>query len=555
MRSNFPVLDIEYVLQDSRPIVSKTDLKGRITYVNPYFIEVSGFTEAELLGAPHNLVRHPDMPEDAFKDLWQTLKDNEIWSAPVKNRRKNGEYYWVIASVTPITENGKLVGYMSVRTKATRDQIDSAAEAYKELKKGSESRLEVVKGNVYRRGPLARCARFLQLSLKTRMAVFSFGQIGLMMTIALSWLKYHPAALWGVLACVISALLSLHLWFHSRRSVAAPLSQVTRFAESLAGGDLGNNLAADQHGDIGRLQKALQQLNVNLIATIGDIRENVESINTATSEIASGNMDLSSRTEMQAASLEETASSMEEFASTVGLNASNAQDANLLASQATEIVRQGDTAVTNLGQTMSEISASSKHVADIISVIDGIAFQTNILALNAAVEAARAGEAGRGFAVVASEVRSLAQRSSGAAKEIRSLIADSASKVDHGNKLVASTRQTMENVVNSVGGVTAIVAQIASASSEQAIGVQQVNQAVAQMDQATQQNAALVEQAAAAAASLHEQAMRLSHAVAVFNIGTRASKSATVFSMPLSNKGAVGAQLICRSEKQELLQA
>jgi aerotaxis receptor len=483
------------------------------------------------------------------------LKQDEIWSAPVKNRRKNGEYYWVIASVTPITESGKLVGYMSVRTKPTRTQIEAAAAAYKEIKKDVGSGLEVVKGKVYRKSFIAKYARhLLQLPLKTRMAITSLLHIGLTAGIALSALINESAALWSLIACAISILISLCFWRHIQRNVGAPLSRITGFAEALAGGNLGNNLVADQHGDIGRLQKALAQLNVNLIATIGDIRENVDSINIATREIAAGNMDLSSRTEMQAASLEETASSMEEFASSVGLNASNAQDANFLASQATGIVMQGDAAVSSLGKTMSDISASSRHVADIVSVIDGIAFQTNILALNAAVEASRAGEAGRGFAVVASEVRSLAQRSSGAAREIRTLIADSANKVEHGNELVASTQQTMENVVNSVAKVTAIVAQIASASNEQAIGVQQVNQAVSQMDQATQENAALVEQAAAAAASLHEQAMRLSHAVAVFNTGTRMDQKAQVLSRPFA-KGVKSGQPALLTQERAMLRA
>ncbi|WP_194726193.1 methyl-accepting chemotaxis protein [Noviherbaspirillum malthae] len=520
MRKNFPVNDNEYLLQDNRPIVSKTDLKGRITYVNPYFVEVSGFTEVELMGAPHNIVRHPDMPEAAFSDLWQCLKGGELWSALVKNRRKDGGYYWVIANVTPITENGEIIGYMSVRTKPTRQQIETAVQVYAEMQKGQQSRMTVIKGQVQATSVLAKLVRRTGMSLSGRLAASLCPSIALALY-ALYYLIGSQGSLpsWLPYACMASGWLNLILWTYLHRSVVQPLSQATSLAKSLAGGDLAHHQITRCQGEVGLLSQALGQMNVNLLAAIGDIRDNVATINRATAEIAAGNMDLSARTETQAASLEETASSMEQFAATVSANASNAQQASQLAEQASAIARQGDKTVADMGETMGAISDSARRVVDIIATIDGIAFQTNILALNAAVEAARAGEAGRGFAVVATEVRNLAQRSATAAKEIKNLIEDSVDKVNAGNDLVTGARQTMDQVVEAVARVSNRVTEITAASNEQALGVQQVNHAVGHMDEVTQQNAALVEQAAAASRTLHEQAKHLAHAVSVFSIG------------------------------------
>ncbi|MFT5533127.1 MAG: methyl-accepting chemotaxis protein [Burkholderiaceae bacterium] len=285
----------------------------------------------------------------------------------------------------------------------------------------------------------------------------------------------------------------------------------------IAAGDLTVQVAL-RHGDNGSLLFAMDQMRTNLNEIVGQVRQGTDTMSTASAEIASGNLDLSSRTEQQASSLEETASSLEELTSTVKQNADNARQANVLALSASNIATKGGNVVSQVITTMSSINDSSKKIADIISVIDGIAFQTNILALNAAVEAARAGEQGRGFAVVASEVRNLAQRSAAAAKEIKLLIDDSVEKVDNGTKLVDAAGQTMGDIVDSVKRVSDIISEITSASQEQTAGIEQINQAVAQMDEVTQQNAALVEQAAAAAQSLQEQAVLLSDVVSVFQV-------------------------------------
>jgi methyl-accepting chemotaxis protein len=306
------------------------------------------------------------------------------------------------------------------------------------------------------------------------------------------------------------------------RAITRPLRRAVDVAESVAAGDLSSEIEASSNDETGKLLDALAGMNESLRRMVVGVRSGTDGIAVASREIASGNADLSSRTEHQASNLEETASAMEELATTVRQNAEHAEQANQLAVAASEVAVRGGTVVGEVVQTMSSIKESSSRIADIIGVIDGIAFQTNILALNAAVEAARAGEQGRGFAVVATEVRTLAQRSAGAAKEIKQLISDSVARVDDGTRLVDQAGRTMDEIVRSVRRVTDIMGEISSASREQNAGIEQVNQAVMQMDQLTQQNAALVEEAAAAADAMQEQAEQLSTEIAVFTLSGKA---------------------------------
>ncbi|WP_435628687.1 methyl-accepting chemotaxis protein [Candidatus Ferrigenium straubiae] len=310
------------------------------------------------------------------------------------------------------------------------------------------------------------------------------------------------------------------------------LNDVLRVANALAKGDLTQTIAKDYPGTFGEVKAGVNGTVENLKALVGDIKDATDTINTASKEIAAGNSDLSQRTEEQASSLEETASSMEELTSTVKQNAENAKQANQLAISSSDIAVKGGAVVGEVVTTMDAINEASRKIVDIISVIDGIAFQTNILALNAAVEAARAGEQGRGFAVVAGEVRNLAQRSAAAAKEIKTLIGDSVEKVEGGSKLVAQAGQTMEEIVNSIKRVTDIMSEITAASVEQSQGIEQVNLAITQMDEVTQQNAALVEEAAAAAESLEEQAQNLSVSVATFKVDEGAGGAAAARRLP-----------------------
>jgi aerotaxis receptor len=534
MRVNLPTTAVEYLLPPGAALVSRTDLKGRITYVNPAFVEASGFSVEALMGKAHNIVRHPDMPPEAFADLWQTLDEGLPWTGVIKNRRANGDFYWVHASVTPIRRNGTTVGYMSVRSRPERTQVEAAEALYRRIREGTGQKLVLRHGDVLRpvwAQPLAALRR-----VPVRRRLWAATAVAALFTLAFGgagWWSLSAAAggvgAWPTIVAafsVASALGWIGLGIFLDRTVFGPLDDALEVARTIASGVL-VKFAIHPEDETKDLLTALNQMSANLFGIVADVSASAYGVTSASSQIASGNQDLSSRTEQQASSLEETAASMEELTSTVKQNADNARQANQLAVSASEVAVRGGSVVGQVVDTMSSINASSKKIVDIISVIDGIAFQTNILALNAAVEAARAGEQGRGFAVVASEVRSLAQRSAAAAKEIKALIDDSVHKVEAGSALVSEAGQTMEEIVASVRRVTDIMGEITVASQEQTQGIEQVNQAITQMDQVTQQNAALVEESAAAATALNVQAGGLVEAVYVFNLDATPSKPVT----------------------------
>ena len=348
---------------------------------------------------------------------------------------------------------------------------------------------------------------------------------------------------WMTVLAVVSLGAAGLVAYWITRSITRPVARALEVANTVAAGDLTSRIEVTTSDETGQLLQALKTMNESLVRTVTVVRSGTETIGTASKEVAAGSFDLSSRTEEQASSLEETASSMEELTSTVKQNADNARQANTLAVAASTVAERGGQVIGEVVETMGRIDASAGKIADIIGVIDGIAFQTNILALNAAVEAARAGEQGRGFAVVATEVRNLAQRSAAAAKEIKTLIGESTEAAGAGSRLVREAGSTMQEIVDSVRRVTDIMSEITAASQEQTAGIEQINQAVVQMDQVTQQNAALVEEAAAAADAMQEQAVRLTQAVAVFRIGADTAAPAAVIAAAPPARPALPAQV------------
>ncbi|MCP5159529.1 MAG: PAS domain-containing protein [Gammaproteobacteria bacterium] len=524
MRTNLPVTNVEHSLEENATLVSTTDLDSRITYANPSFVEISGFSEEELIGTPHNLVRHPDMPPEAFADLWATIRSGRSWTALVKNRCKNGDYYWVKANVTPLIENDQPVGYMSVRVKPSREEIAAASKLYQEIRSG-QSRHTIRYGVVVRKGLLGKLAFWRSTGITTKlwlvMLILGLSVVGIE-AIACGWSAASAAGfdsrrfLTGAVASLVVIGL-VGVWL--QRSLIRPLQIILDTARRTASGDLRGQVSVSRNDELGRVLRVLNQTNVNLMGLVGDVRQQTHEIKDEIEEMSEGVKELSARTESQASSLEETAASMQQLHATVQQTADLAEQANQVTSSASVIAERSGGVVGQVASNMADINARSTKIADIISVIDDIAFQTNILALNAAVEAARAGEQGRGFAVVASEVRNLAQKTAVAAKEIKGLIADSLNAVQSGTQLSGEASKTMDEVVTAVKRVSTIMAQINQATREQASGISQVNEAAMQIDRTTQENAAFAERITSAATYLASRADVLTGAVNVFKTG------------------------------------
>lgn len=514
MRSNLPVTQQEYTFPADQTLVSVTDLKGRITYCNPSFIEVSGFSRDELLGQPHNIVRHPDMPEEAFRDLWQTIQSGLPWSGLVKNRRKNGDHYWVRANATPMMDGDTITGYLSVRTIPAREEIQAADGLYARLREeAQQGRLKhaLQQGQVIRRDVWGRLLSVFKAETNGQLVLIQLLASALVMLPTI----FDLPTVWFA-ASVTSAV----LWaFWATRALAIkPLHALVADANRLASGDLSLAIETGASGLVGRLQQALMQLSVNLRTVVQDVRSEISQLANAAREIAAGNDNLSARTEAQASSLEQTASSMEEINGTIQQSSKSASRGAHLAQETLEISQRSNEAVLAVAQTMNEITGSSRRIEDIIQLVEGVAFQTNILALNAAVEAARAGDAGRGFAVVAAEVRALASRTAEAAREIQRLISESGERVVLGSKRTSDATGRMSEANEAVGKVKAVLAEISNAATEQSLGIGQINEAVTHLDSITQQNAALVEELAASAQSLESLVAGVNNSMRLFRL-------------------------------------
>ena len=511
MRVNLPVTQHEYLLRDDDLIVSRTDLKGRFTSVNPVFLRTSGYDLDELLGKAHNVVRHPDMPPAAYADLWTDLQAGRPWSGLVKNRCKNGDFYWVRTNVTPIRTNGQVSGYMSVRSKPTREEVAGAEQAYRELRETQQQRLVVEHGKVVRRGLPHALRALLRLPASLRIGLHTSGGVAFMILLVLAQMLNAP--LWLAVGLAIAGtgwLAGGWIWLRS-------LQAARRAAETAASGDLVSAHFDDSADpEVSDVMRAIEQMKVNLRAVINDVHQSVEQVRGSIERISTGNGQLADRTQSQSAALEQSSASLEELSATVRQSADHARDASSAANDASSRMAAGTEAVRRVVATMESIGSSSSRIRSIVGVIDTIAFQTNILALNAAVEAARAGDQGRGFAVVASEVRSLAQRAGSAAGEIRHLIDESLKRITEGQQAVIDANGTISGIEQHVSRVSELVRGISQSAREQDQGLAQINEAVASLDNVTQENSSLVDATADYARRLESEAAGLVESVGAF---------------------------------------
>ena len=494
----------EYPLDDDTTLMSTTDLHSYMTHTNDTFVQVSGFTLQELLGQPHNIVRHPDMPKAAFADMWYTLQKGEPWSGIVKNRRKNGDHYWVRANAVPMVRNGQMTGYMSIRTRATEDEVAAVEPLYKALNEG-RCKKRIHKGLVVRKGWLGKLpAMPLRWRVRSVMAVLFAVMAATLVASAAGWASLVAAAVVMLLGTLVF-----------EQQIVRPVENVARQALRVATGERNSVQHLNRSDELGLTLRAVGQLGLMCRWLINDVSSQVVSVRDGSDRLAQGNEDLNDRTRQTVANVQQTVATMNQMAASVQSNSETAAEVDKLSMAASSAATQGGTVMQTVVKTMDDIADSTQRIGSITSLINDIAFQTNILALNAAVEAARAGEQGKGFAVVAGEVRHLASRSANAANDIRKLIDASASKVQSGAVQVHEAGRTMQDIVAQVQNVTQLIGQISSATSEQAQGLSELTRAVAELDNITQKNAGLVEESAQVSSMVKHRAERLEDAVTV----------------------------------------
>ncbi|MGV1167981.1 methyl-accepting chemotaxis protein [Enterobacter asburiae] len=506
MSSPTYVTQNEYPLDDDTTLMSTTDVHSYITHANDTFVQVSGYQLDELTGQPHNLVRHPDMPKAAFADMWYTLQQGEPWSGIVKNRRKNGDHYWVRANAVPMVRRGQVTGYMSIRTRATAEEIAAVEPLYRALNDG-RCKKRVHKGLVVGKGWLGKLpAMPLRWRVRSVMAALYAVLAATLVATSAGWMPLAAAALVMLLGTLLF-----------EQQIVRPVENVARQALKVATGERNSVQHLNRSDELGLTLRAVGQLGLMCRWLINDVSSQVVSVRDGSDRLAQGNEDLNDRTRQTVANVQQTVATMNQMAASVQSNSETAAEVDKLSVAASSAATKGGNAMQTVVKTMDDIADSTQRIGSITSLINDIAFQTNILALNAAVEAARAGEQGKGFAVVAGEVRHLASRSASAANDIRKLIDASASKVQSGSEQVHAAGRTMDDIVEQVKNVTQLIAQISHSTSEQATGLSELTRAVAELDSITQKNADLVEESAHISAMVKHRAGRLKDAVTVLH--------------------------------------
>ena len=507
----------EIELGESDLLVLMGDPAGNYMYANESFLKIRNWQWSDLKGTSVAKQHGDGNPDQLLQDFILTTRAKKPWSGIYKNTCDNGDVYWSRLNLSPLFSDGKYAGYLIVHSKPTQEEVEKIKPVYARMF-DRNSNLVLRYGRVYSANAWGKLAMWMRdLGLKRPIG----GAMSLLSAVGVTTLVGGYDDVFGAPFLMAAAVLlgstaagGAYLY----HAIVSPLKQAAQLASQIAAGDLSSQQRSDRGDEIGDVIRSLTQMNLNLRATVQDVREGVNVMQVATADIATGTQDLAVRTEAQASSLAQTAAATEQMNANVHENSKMAGKASAAATAANAAAHSGGNAVASVVTTMQDIAQSSRKMAEIVGVIDSIAFQTNILALNAAVEAARAGEQGRGFAVVAAEVRNLAQRSAKSAKEIRVLIAEIVAKVDNGSRLVNSAGKTIQSVVGQAGTVTELVNHIASATSEQSAGIGQINQSVAQLDHMTQQNAALVRQSTASAESLRQRAEMLVDMVKVFKL-------------------------------------
>ncbi len=491
MKNNQPVTQKEIPMVDGTILVSKTDPKGIITFCNDEFVRISGFSEEELIGRSHNIVRHPDMPPAAFADLWDTIRRGEPWHGLVKNRTKHGDHYWVYANVTPIFENGKITGYMSVRTKPTARQIDAAEERYRQMWKTQPDKPAEEKHRD-RLNAWWRHHRFTALA----------GTTALLQLLAIV-IAAAGADISTIVPLMLLPLIPLGLLLLTiRRQLTGPLQTISDKLNSLLEGDFFDWIEPANDDELGRIMRQLRMIQIKLGFDVVDANDTVLKLLGLVSKLD----DLAQRFRDSACSMEKSAANITEINSLVKNNSDNAIDANRMAEHVMEQVKKSCTALNNAVNAMSAINESTTRIADIIGVIDEIAFKTNLLALNAAVEAAHAGDQGKGFAVVADEVRNLSQLTSAAASEVKQLIQDNIDKVRDGSSMIDLSSEALHQVVDEVEKVGKLISEISVSGKEQAIGIEMLSKNIQMINETLQHSSHMIQETSSQSEQIGQRA-------------------------------------------------